>query len=79
MIKAMLTTVDNPHDPFENFKGWYIWDVAAGYHCCGVLAKVISTSYELSETQQNDANTEAIDEIVEHNLTGVYRKLTKEI
>ncbi len=44
MIKAMLTTVDNPHNPFDNFRAWFAWDVAAGYHSTALLAKIIITS-----------------------------------
>lgn len=77
MIKAMLTTVDNPHNPFDNFRAWYCWDVSAGYYSGNVLAKVVATSYELSEEQQNQANTDAIDEIVKENVTGKYKKVTR--
>lgn len=77
MIKAMLTTVDNPHNPFDNFRAWFAWDVAAGYHSTALLAKIIITSDELSETEQNEANTLAIDEIVEQNVTGMHKKITR--
>jgi len=78
MIMSMLTTVDNPHNPFDNFKAWYTWDVASGYHCSNVLANILISSYELSEYEQNLANETAIDEIVEYNVSGVYRKVSKD-
>ena len=77
MIKAMLTTIDNPHNPFDNFRAWYAWDIAAGYYSSAMLAKIITTSNELSEEQQNEANTLAIDDIVKENVTGMYKKITK--
>jgi hypothetical protein len=77
MIKAMLTTIDNPHNPFDNFKAWFAWDIAAGYYTPSLLAKIITTSDELSETEQNEANTLAIDEIVKENVTGMYKKITR--
>jgi len=79
MIKAMLTTVDNPHNPFDNFRAWYSWDVSAGYYSGNVLASMVATSYELSEEQQNQANTDAIDDIVKENVTGKYKKVTRYI
>lgn len=77
MIKAMLTTIDNPHNPFDNFRAWYTWDISAGYYSTALLAKIITTSDELSEQQQNEANTLAIDEIVKENVTGMYKKITR--
>jgi hypothetical protein len=75
----MLTTVDNPFDPFENFKEWFAYDVAAGYNTSSLLARLTFTSNELSEVDQNIANELAIDEIVEENISGLYRKVSKEI
>jgi hypothetical protein len=79
MKRSMLTTVDNPFDPFENFKEWFAYDVAAGYNTSSLLARLTFTSNELSEVDQNIANELAIDEIVEENISGLYRKVSKEI
>jgi len=78
-MQHMLTTEDNPFDPFTRFKEWYMWDVSAGYCTSEYLARVIVTSEELSDADQSLANEQAIDEIVEMNLTGNYKKLSKDM
>lgn len=79
MKRSMLTTVDNPFDPFTQFTPWFAWDEAAGYHTSGFLARLTLSSDELSEAEQNLANEIAIDEIVEENVTGMYVKVTREV
>lgn len=75
MTEHMLTTEDNPYDPFTEFDEWYQWDVAAGYHTTAYLARVVRTSDELSEADQSQAIEDAIDEIVRENVLGVYKKV----
>ena len=74
-VEYMLTTVDNPYDPFTEFDEWLVWDTSAGYHTPGFLARVAKTSDDLSEPDQQVAIQAAIDEIVEENVLGVYRKV----
>ena len=49
MIESMLTTVDNPHDPFTEYTAWYAFDVAAGHHTNSFLARLVKTSDDLSD------------------------------
>jgi hypothetical protein len=74
---SMLTTVDNPFDPFTEYDAWYSWDAAAGYHTPGLLARIVITSDELSDADQHVAVEDAIDEIVRENVLGVYKKVTR--
>lgn len=76
---AMLTTVDNPHDPFDDYENWYAHDFQAGHHTPGFLARIVVMSEELSETDQSRAVELAIDEIIEFNVNGLYRKVTREV
>lgn len=75
MAEHMLTTVDNPYNPFTHFDEWYAWDNRAGYNTMAFLARVIKTSDELSEADQSLAIEQAIDEIVNENVLGLYRKV----
>jgi hypothetical protein len=71
----MLTTVDNPFDPFTQWDEWFAWDQNAGYHTPGLLARVAGASGDLPESVQQQAIQEAIDEIVRENVVGVHRKV----
>lgn len=73
MADHMLTTVDNPFNPWTDFDEWNAWDMRAGYNTSAFLARVVVMSHELSDTQQEDALEDAIREIVDYNVLGIYR------
>ena len=73
----MLTTVDNPYNPFTDYSDWYAWDVDAGYYTAAFLARIAITSDELSEADQDLAIELAIDEIVKENVLGLYKKVSQ--
>lgn len=73
----MLTTIDNPFDPFTQWDEWNRWDQASGYNTTSFLARIVASSDELSETDQDLAIEQAIDEIVKENVTGMYRKVAQ--
>jgi hypothetical protein len=78
MREAMLTTTDNPFDPFEQFDEWFACDARLGHHTPSYLARIVVVSDELSEADYNLAIEQAIDEIVEYNVNGLYKKVTRE-
>lgn len=79
MQRSRLTTVDNPHDPFDDYPAWLTWDTSAGYRTQAFLARILQDSDQLSEADQEVAITNAIDEIVKENVLGVYRKVTRDV
>lgn len=74
----MLTTVDNPYDPFTHFDEWFAYDNLKGYNTCGYLARVAKTSNELSDKLNSLAINDAIDEICKYNWLGIYRKVERD-
>lgn len=74
----MLTTIDNPHSPFTEFDAWYLFDVMHGYNTCGLLDRIAFSSSELSETDQQIAIDDAMNEIVEVNATGMHKKVFRD-
>lgn len=76
-IESMLTTFDNPFDPFTQFDDWYQWDERAGYHSTSFLARIVQTSKEISDPDQDLAIEQGIDEIVRENVLGMHTKVTR--
>lgn len=76
--QSMLTTIDNPYDPFTQFDEWYAYDESKGYHSCSYLARITKSSNELSPLDEELAIESAIDEIVKMNVIGLYKKVTRE-
>lgn len=74
MDESMLTTTDNPYNPYTEFDQWRTWDEQAGYYSLAYLGRVVKTSDELSEADQSLAIEQAIDEIVDNN-GGLYVKV----
>lgn len=79
----MLTTTDNPFDPFTQWDEWLAYDselsrIKERPMTTSLLAYVAKTSDELSEADEAIAIESAIDEIVKQNVLGVYRKVTKD-
>jgi hypothetical protein len=73
----MLTTIDNPWDPFTQYQEWYAFDLEKGYNTPGFLARICKTSSELSEEDQDLLIKEAINEIVRLNVRGIDKKATR--
>jgi len=74
----MLTTVDNPYDPFTQYDEWYAFDIRMGYGTASFLGRVAKTSDELSSTDQQLVINQAIQEIVEENVLGLYMKVERD-
>lgn len=77
MTLHMLTTVDNPFNPFTHWDEWDQWDQASGYYTTAFLARIVNTSSEMSEADQDEAIELAIDEAIKENVTGKYRKVAE--
>ena len=71
----MLTTIDNPYNPFIQFDEWFQFDQRSGYNTTEYLARLTFSSHDLSEVDQDDAIEQAIDVIVRENINGMYKKV----
>ena len=63
----MLTTIDNPYSPFEQFALWYLYDMEKGYNTCGTLDRLTKITDDMSQKEQNDEIDKAMDKLVNLN------------
>jgi hypothetical protein len=73
--ECMLSTSDNPFNPYEQWDSWYKWDILHGYDSCGYLARIAQTYDTMTPYEIARENERAIDEIIKFNLTGNYIKV----
>ena len=72
---VMLTTTDNPYDPFKNFDEWFMYDTEKGYNSCGYLARIVKLSDEMGEEEALLETERAIDEILEYDFMKIRKKV----
>lgn len=75
MGRCMLTTVDNPFDPFTQFDNWFLFDEEKGYHTCSYLGRIAKTSDSFTDQENNEEIERAIDEIIQYDFLNVYKKV----
>lgn len=71
----MVTTIDNPYDPFTQFDDWKAFDEYKGYYTCEYLARIADTSPDLSDVEYSLEMNRAIEEICRINPLGLYKKV----
>lgn len=75
---CLLTTVDNPFDPYDDFTSWWQFDVDNGYNSCGYLARTAKLNDEMTQMELDKEIERAIDEILKYDFMGIYMKIIKE-
>lgn len=64
MDETILTTSDNPYDPFTQWDQWYTYDRDKGYFTCELIDRFAKTSDSLSDEMNEERIQEAYQEII---------------
>lgn len=76
--ECMITTIDNPFDPFKQFDSWFQFDIEKGYYSCSKLARIAKLSDDMSEKETDEEIERAIDEIIQYDFLNIYKKVKRE-
>ncbi len=76
--RCMLTTFDNPYDPFDQFIPWFLFDIEKGYYTCSYLGRIARISDQLSDAENDMEVERAIDEIIKYDFRNIYKKVVRE-
>ncbi len=74
---SMLTTVDNPYDPYTQYDEWLSYDEQAGYNTNEYLARIANTTPLMTDKEVGEAIESAMDEIIRTYPIGLYIKRTR--
>ena len=77
MATSMLTTIDNPFDPFEDFTSWMLFDKEKGYDSSERLMRIAQLSDDMTQKEVDDEIERAINEIIKYDFMNIYRKVTQ--
>lgn len=77
--ETMLTTFDNPYDPFDDFDQWLMFDKTMGYNTCEKIARIARSSEEFSTAEDKAETERAIDEIINYDFLNIYKKVTRNV
>lgn len=78
MKRFLLTTVDNPYHPSEEFDEWYKFDHEHGYYTDQRLAKVAKTSIYLTDAENQRIINSAVNDFVRLDELGIYKRVVVE-
>lgn len=81
--ESMITTIDNPFNPFEQYEDWQRFDEEKGYYTNNRLARILEANNinlfeDLSQLEIDKATEFAIDELVRLDFLDLYKKVTRE-
>lgn len=73
----LLTTKDNPFNPFTEFSDWYEFDNKSGYKTCQRIARLSGDDQSRTSIEEDIANEEAINQIMSEDFLGIYKRVKK--
>lgn len=73
----MLTTLDNPFNPFDDFTSWFLFDVEKGYYSCSYLARIANLNDGMTQRERDAEIERAIDEIIKYDFRDIYKKVSR--
>ena len=73
----MITTVDNPFSPFDDFDKWFEYDVLHHHNTCQLLASFSTINETMSTKERLDAVEQAIDEVIRLDFQHKFKKISR--
>ena len=80
ILSVMLTTYDNPYNPFTQWDDWYKWDTDNHYYTPELLARYINDEDAMDDIERAQLEARAINTILDdgpiHNVWTIVKPNT---
>ena len=78
MKRYLLTTVDNPYDPYEEYDLWMQFDHSHGYYTDQRLGRTCIISPNCTDAENQRAINGAVDDFIRLDPNGIYKRIVVE-
>ena len=78
MDEYLLTTRDNPYNPFTQWDEWLGFDTLKGYNTLSLLARMVITADSFSEKEEDEAYHHAVMDIIASDPLGLYKRVKRD-
>ena len=76
MTCCMLSTIDNPFNPCEDYSSWLMFDKEKGYDSAERLMRIAKLTDDMTQKEENEEIERAIDEIIKYDFLNLYVKVS---
>ena len=78
MKDCMVTTMDNPENPFTHFSRWLEYDITHGYNTLGLWGYFTEASSLMDDDEYDYEAELGIDKLLENSFYGLHYRLFEE-
>lgn len=75
----MLTTIDNPFNPFEDYRSWCSFDKEHHYDSAERVMRIAQLTEDMTTIEENAEIERAIDEIIKYDILNIYVKVSSDV
>ena len=74
----MLSTYDNPYNPFEQFTLWLMFDKEKGYDSCERMMRLANITEGMTQKEIDEETDRAMNLLIELDFTNTFTRVTQE-
>lgn len=74
----LLTTFDNPYDPFEQFSLWLLFDKEQGYNTIDYIGRLLHLTPEMTRKEEEAEYDRVVDTIIANDFLNIYKRFYRQ-
>ena len=76
---CMMSSIDNPFNPFEDFESWHLYEQEKGFDPCSIVARLANLSDDMSEEEIDLETERVIDRFIALDPLNRFEKVIKSV
>ena len=74
----LLTTTDNPYNPFDQFSLWELFDKEKGHNTCDLIGRLSQLSDDMTQKEEEEEYDRVAEFIIFNDPHDKYKKFYKQ-